>query len=129
VAGRRRSYILHSKQATSSPPGLWSRTASCCGERAASPSIPAGAAHWGLPGYFTDYPVLDGTAAEFLITCEAGLVGSISRPWTARPSRRTSVLLGGGVPIIENLTGTDALTAPEGEFLALPLRAPTNNAH
>jgi kynurenine formamidase len=83
------------------------------------------ARHWGGEAYFHDLPYLTREAAELLCAAGAALAGidAMNIDSTADPARPVhTLLLGAGVPIVENLTGLDALPGecPELRFFAVP---------
>lgn len=79
--------------------------------------------HWGSDAYFEGHPHLTGKAAEYLRDQGAALVGidSYNIDDTLPRSRPVhSVLLGAGIPIVEHMTGLDALPASGFRFSAVP---------
>jgi arylformamidase len=77
---------------------------------------------WGSPRYFRDHPRLSGEAAEFLVECGVELTGVDMPSVDQAPYPAHKVLLGAGVPIVENLTNLDAIGADLFELIVLPLR-------
>jgi len=78
--------------------------------------------YWGAPGYFTGHPCLTADAAQFLVDCGVQLVG-VDMPSVDRaPYPAHKILLGAGVPIVENLTNLDAIGADLFQFVVLPLK-------
>jgi len=78
--------------------------------------------YWGAPGYFTGHPCLTADAAQFLVDCGVQLVG-LDMPSVDRaryPAHK--ILLGAGVPIVENLTNLDAIGADLFQLVVLPLK-------
>ncbi|HEY8447783.1 MAG TPA: cyclase family protein [Thermomicrobiales bacterium] len=80
--------------------------------------------HWGTPAYLGEKPYLTGEAAAILREYGAALVGIDT--WNiddvadrTRPAH--TVLLRGGIPIVENLRGLDALPPFDFRFFAAPL--------
>jgi kynurenine formamidase len=72
---------------------------------------------WGTAGYFEGHPYLTEKAAELLAGAGIALAGidslNIDRiEGGERPAH--SLLLAAGIPIVEHMTGLDAL--PEGDF-------------
>jgi kynurenine formamidase len=77
---------------------------------------------WGSQHYFRDHPRLSGDAADFLVDCGVVLTG-VDMPSVDRaPYPAHRVLLGAGVPIVENLTNLDAIGADLFELIVLPLK-------
>jgi kynurenine formamidase len=81
--------------------------------------------HWGSAAYLSDNPYLTADASRLLVEREAALVGidslnvdAITDP--ARPAH--SILLAAGMPVVEHLTGLDALPASGWRFFAVPPR-------
>jgi kynurenine formamidase len=80
--------------------------------------------HWGTPRYGDpDHPYLNEGGARLLVARGAALVGidSVNIDATstgARPAH--SVLLAAGVPVVEHLTGLDALPPSGARFSAVP---------
>jgi kynurenine formamidase len=81
--------------------------------------------HWGTETYLSDNPFLTGAAAQRLVDEGAGLVGidslnvdSLTDP--ARPAH--TAILGGGIQLVEHLTGLGALPAEGWRFYAVPPR-------
>ena len=78
--------------------------------------------YWGAPGYFTGHPCLTADAAQFLVDCGVQLVG-VDMPSVDRaPYPAHKILLGAGVPIVENLTNLDAIGADLFQLVVLPLK-------
>ncbi|HVN04993.1 MAG TPA: cyclase family protein [Bryobacteraceae bacterium] len=78
--------------------------------------------HWGAPDYFTDHPCLTGEAAQFLLDCSVQLVCVDMPSIDLAPYAAHRILLGAGVPIVENLTNLDAIGADAFELIVLPLK-------
>ena len=78
--------------------------------------------HWGAPDYFTDHPCLTGDAAQFLLDCGVQLVGVDMPSIDRAPYAAHRILLGAGVPIVENLTNLDAIGTDPFELVVLPLK-------
>jgi kynurenine formamidase len=77
---------------------------------------------WGAPNYFSDHPCLAADAATFLVDCGVQLVG-VDMPSVDRaPYPAHRILLGAGLPIVENLTNLDALGAGLFQLIVLPLK-------
>jgi arylformamidase len=84
--------------------------------------------HWATPQYAVDAPYLTGAAASWLVEHGAALVGidavsvdDISpEAGGARPVH--SVLLAAGIPLVEHLTGLEALPPTGARFTAAPPR-------
>jgi kynurenine formamidase len=77
---------------------------------------------WGSQRYFRDHPRLSGDAAEFLVDSGVELTGVDMPSVDQAPYPAHKVLLGAGVPIVENLTNLDAIGADLFELIVLPLR-------
>jgi kynurenine formamidase len=77
---------------------------------------------WGSQRYFRDHPRLSGDAAEFLVNCGVELTGVDMPSVDQAPYPAHRVLLGAGVPIVENLTNLDAIGSDLFELIVLPLR-------
>jgi arylformamidase len=81
------------------------------------------------PAYFTEYPAMDEAVAAYLVsagvklvaidTCSADNVDGF-------PIHK--VLLGAGIPIVENLTNVASLRGKAFRLIALPLRIDTDGA-
>jgi arylformamidase len=81
--------------------------------------------HWGTPDYLSDHPFLTGAAAEWLVESGAALVGidSLNVDSLADPFRPAhTAILGAGIPLVEHLTGLDALPSDGWRFFAVPPR-------
>jgi arylformamidase len=77
---------------------------------------------WGEPRYFNDHPCLSADAAQYLVDCGVQFVG-VDMPSVDRaPYRAHQILLGAGVPIVENLTNLDAIGAGPFQIVVLPLK-------
>jgi len=79
--------------------------------------------HWRTDRYFEGHPFLTAEAAVYLRDNGAALVGidSLNIDDTAGGSRPVhSILLGAGIPIVEHLTGLEALPATGFRFTAAP---------
>jgi kynurenine formamidase len=82
-------------------------------------------AHWRTDQYFDGHPFLTRDAADFLLAAGVALVGidSLNIDDTADMSRPVhSVLLGGGVPVVEHLRGLGHLPAGGFKFFAVPVK-------
>jgi arylformamidase len=78
--------------------------------------------HWGSPAYFTGFPSLSPACATFLADAGVALVGmDTPTPHEHRPEEVHRILLGGGVAILEGLTGLGRIPHPFGELICLPL--------
>jgi len=77
---------------------------------------------WGRPHYFCDHPRLSADAAGFLVDCGVELAGVDMPSVDQAPYPAHRVLLGAGVPIVENLTNLEAIGADLFELVVLPLR-------
>ena len=78
--------------------------------------------HWNEPHYFTGHPCLSAGAAEFLVGCGVKLVG-VDMPSVDRaPYPAHRILLGAGVPIVENLANLEAIGADLFQIVVLPLK-------
>lgn len=98
------------------------------------PAVVAGAAvllatgwdrHWGTPAYGTGAPYLSGPAAQLLADAGAALVGidSVNIDDTSGGERPAhSILLAGGIPVLEHLTGLDAVPPAGARLHAVPPR-------
>jgi kynurenine formamidase len=83
------------------------------------------AARWGTPAYLSDNPHLTEDACRVLVEGGAALVGIDSLNVDAitdprRPAHTT--LLGADIPVVEHLTGLDALPPDGWRFFAVPPR-------
>jgi kynurenine formamidase len=79
--------------------------------------------HWRTDAYFENHPFLCADAAAWLRDAGARLVGidSFNIDDTADRTRPVhTTLLGAGIPIVEHLTGLDALPASGFRFSAVP---------
>lgn len=79
--------------------------------------------HWGTDAYFEGHPYLTEQAAGYLRERGAALVGidSLNIDDTSGGTRPVhSVLLGGGIPIVEHMTGLAALPETGFRFSAAP---------
>ena len=79
--------------------------------------------HWGTELYFKDHPYLTRESAEYLKLEGAALVGIDSlniddNTDGTRPAH--TILLGGGIPIVEHLCNLDALPDSGFKFFAVP---------
>lgn len=82
-------------------------------------------AHWGTPAYLSDNPHLTEAASRALVAGGAALVGidSLNVDALTDPRRPAhSTLLGAGIPLVEHLTGLDALPREGWRFFAVPPR-------
>ena len=80
-------------------------------------------AAWGSDAYFEAHPHLSATTADALVAAGVACVGidSLNIDGTGEPTRPVhSTLLGAEIPIIEHLTGLDALPAAGFTFTAVP---------
>jgi kynurenine formamidase len=80
-------------------------------------------AHWRTDRYFEGHPFLTADAAAWLADQDARLVGidSFNIDDTADGARPVhTILLGAGIPIVEHMTGLDALPANDFRFFAVP---------
>lgn len=83
------------------------------------------ARHWGTPAYVVDHPHLAADAGAALVRAGAACVGidSLNIDGTATGERPVhTALLGAGIPVVEHLTGLDALPATGFRFTAVPPR-------
>lgn len=81
------------------------------------------AANWSTDAYFTDHPYLTEAAANSLVDAGVACVGidSLNIDSTANGGRPVhTTLLRNEIPIIEHLTGLDALPAGGFAFTAVP---------
>jgi kynurenine formamidase len=81
--------------------------------------------HFGSPAYFERHPHLDGALALALVRRRVALVGidSLNIDDTRGGERPVhSALLGAGIPIVEHLTGLDALPGAGFRFFAVPVK-------
>jgi arylformamidase len=81
--------------------------------------------YWGCPEYFTGYPVLDDSAARWLVSTHkkgAGFDVMSPDPVDSAELPLHHILLGGGLVVVENLCGLSGL--PDGlfKFCAMPLK-------
>jgi kynurenine formamidase len=77
---------------------------------------------WETPRYFTDHPCLAADAAQFLVDCGVQVVG-VDMPSVDRaPYPAHRILLGAGVPIVENLTNLEAIGDGLFQLIVLPLK-------
>lgn len=79
--------------------------------------------HWRTDNYFEGHPFLTSDAAEYLIQAGAKLVGIDSYNIDdAHDGRRPvhSLLLGKEIPIVEHMTGMEALPDDGFQFFAVP---------
>ena len=79
--------------------------------------------HWGTAAYFNDHPFLTQDSAEYLKSEGAALVGIDSlniddNSDGTRPAH--TILLGGGIPIVEHMCHLDALPHSAFKFFAVP---------
>jgi kynurenine formamidase len=79
--------------------------------------------HWGTEPYFKDHPYLTRESAEYLKLRSSALVGIDSlniddNMDETRPAH--TILLGGGIPIVEHLCNLDALPDNGFKFFAVP---------
>jgi arylformamidase len=79
--------------------------------------------HWGTEPYFKDHPYLTRASAEYLESEGSALVGIDSlniddNTDGTRPAH--TILLGGGIPIVEHLCNLDALPNSGFNFFAVP---------
>ncbi len=78
---------------------------------------------WDYPHYFTDYPVLSGEAAEYLVSLGVKLVGVDTPSVDAPPFPAHLSLLGAGVVIVENLTNLDRIPAGKFHLTVAPIKS------
>jgi kynurenine formamidase len=81
---------------------------------------------WGDPHYFVEHPFLARGGAEYLREKGAVLVGidSLNIDDTSDPARPAhTLLLGAGIPIVENLNGLSSLPVEGFSVSAVPMRA------
>jgi arylformamidase len=81
--------------------------------------------HWRSDRYFEGHPFLTASAAQWLRKAGATLVGidSLNIDDTADLTRPVhSVLLGGGIPIVEHLCGLSAVPDAGARFFAVPTK-------
>jgi arylformamidase len=81
--------------------------------------------HWGSERYCEGHPYLTGELAEWLVRAGAVLVGidSLNIDGIATRERPVhSVLLGHEVPVVEHLTGLEALPDRGSRFFAVPVK-------
>ena len=79
--------------------------------------------HWGTEPYFKDHPYLTRESAEYLKLEGAALVGidSLNIDDSTDGTRPThTILLDGGIPIVEHLCNLEALPDSEFKFFAVP---------
>lgn len=86
---------------------------------------------WGSEHYWAEAPFLSGALAEFLVAAGVALVGidalNVDDPDDlARPAH--TILLGAGIPIVENLRGLDRLPEAGFRFFAAPPRVAEGSA-
>ena len=77
---------------------------------------------WNHPRYFTDYPVLGGEAADFLVSLGVQLVGIDTPSVDDPPFPAHLSLLGAGVVIVENLTNLGLVPAGKFHLTVAPLK-------
>lgn len=73
---------------------------------------------WSTGEFYKDFPVLSPDAAAYLADARVKFV-AVDIPLGVDAHR---ILLGRGIPLIENLTNLDAVTAKEVTLVALPLK-------
>lgn len=81
--------------------------------------------HFGSPAYGEGHPFLTGAAGETLAAAGAALVGidSLNIDDTAAGARPVhTALLAAGIPVVEHLTGLDALPDDGFRFFAVPVK-------
>ena len=81
------------------------------------------ARHWGTPAYAEDHPHLSAASAERLVEAGIACAGtdSLNIDGTGEKARPVhSTLLAAEIPIVEHLTGLDALPADGFTFTAVP---------
>lgn len=81
--------------------------------------------HWGTPAYLSDNPYLTGAAADRLVDSGAALIGidSLNVDALTDPVRPAhTAILRAGIPLVEHLTGLDALPSMGWRFFAVPPR-------
>jgi len=81
---------------------------------------------FGTPAYAVDAPFLGGEGAQWLVDRGAALVGidAVNVDEMVERGERPAhtLLLGAGIPIVEHLTGLDAVPATGARFTAAPPR-------
>jgi kynurenine formamidase len=81
--------------------------------------------HFGTPAYADGHPYVSGEAAAALVSAGAALVGidSLNIDETAGRERPTHTqLLAAEIPIVEHLTGLEALPEAGSRFFAVPVK-------
>ena len=81
--------------------------------------------HWRTDQYFEGHPFLTADAAAYLVAAGAALVGIDSYNIDDTDDGRRPVhtaLLGAGIPIVEHMTGLEALPATGFRFSAAPVK-------
>jgi kynurenine formamidase len=81
--------------------------------------------HWRTDQYFEGHPFLTTDAADYLVAAGAALVGidsyNIDDTGDGRRAVHTA-LLGAGIPIVEHMTGLEALPVTGFRFSAVPVK-------
>lgn len=84
---------------------------------------------FGQPGYFHNYPEVGEDFASALINLGIGMLGLDTPSPDREPYPIHKMLLNNGIPIIENLTGLDALIGVRSfEVIALPVKLDADGA-
>ncbi len=78
--------------------------------------------HWGASGYFTGHPCIAADAASYLVDCGVTLVAVDMPSVDRQPYPAHRILLGAGIPIVENLTKLDAIGVQPFQLVVLPLK-------
>ena len=79
--------------------------------------------NWGLPNYYTDYPVFENSIAETLVKYNVRIAGFDTPSPDKAPFAFHSVYLKEGRFLVENLTNLGALSGQEQvHFMAFPLK-------
>jgi len=81
--------------------------------------------HWGTADYFGPHPYLTAHAARWLADSDAALVGidSLNIDDTRDATRPVhTALLARGIPVVEHLTGLEALPVEGFRFFAVPVK-------
>lgn len=79
--------------------------------------------------YYTDYPAMDEAVARYLVEVGVKLVAIDTCSIDNRDGFPIHhIVLGAGIPIVENLVGLTALRGKQFELIALPLRIDADGA-
>lgn len=79
--------------------------------------------NWGLPNYYTDYPVFENSIAETLVKYNVRIAGFDTPSPDKAPFAFHSVYLKEGRFLVENLTNLGALSGQDQvHFMAFPLK-------